>query len=105
MKLTVTIPPTTSNYTIEIARGGIFDLNKLKPYGSTFAIICDEHTKNAFATKLQKLLQDAGLQAHVFSFTAGEQSKSRETKAMIEDQMFHAGLSRDVCVVGLGGGV
>lgn len=43
--------------------------------------------------------------AKVFSFPAGEGSKTRETKAMLEDQLFAAGYGRDSCFVGVGGGV
>ncbi len=41
----------------------------------------------------------------LFVFPAGEKSKSRETKAKIEDAMLKKGYRRDCCIIAVGGGV
>ena len=41
----------------------------------------------------------------MFVFPAGEKSKTRETKANIEDAMLEKGYRRDCCVIAVGGGV
>ncbi len=43
--------------------------------------------------------------ASVFTFPAGEESKTRETKAMLEDHLLTHNYGRDTVIVGLGGGV
>lgn len=40
-----------------------------------------------------------------FRFPPGEKSKSRETKARIEDAMLAAGVDRGACIVAVGGGI
>ena len=39
------------------------------------------------------------------AFPAGEKSKSRETKAKIEDARLKKGYRRDCCIIAVGGGV
>ena len=46
-----------------------------------------------------------GYQTDVFVFPAGEKSKTRQTKAMIEDAMLEKGYRRDCCILAVGGGV
>ena len=41
----------------------------------------------------------------LFVFPAGEKSKSRESKAKIEDAMLKKGYRRDCCIIAVGGGV
>lgn len=43
--------------------------------------------------------------AQLFSFPAGEASKTRETKAWLEDALLEAGFGKETTIVGLGGGV
>lgn len=70
-----------------------------------YAIITDKNVEALYAEKMLKTLKDAGIEAEVFSFEAGEQNKSRETKAMIEDLLIDKGYRRDTCIIALGGGV
>lgn len=46
-----------------------------------------------------------GYSVDLFVFPAGEKSKSRETKAKIEDAMLKKGYRRDCCIIAVGGGV
>jgi 3-dehydroquinate synthase len=45
------------------------------------------------------------LEVHLFSFSNGEQHKTRATKERLENQLFEKGFGRDTCVIALGGGV
>ncbi len=70
-----------------------------------FAIITDTNVMPLYGAPLATLLQEAGYEAHLFVFPAGEKSKTRETKAALEDAMLSAGLRRDCAVLAVGGGV
>ena len=70
-----------------------------------FAIITDSNVEPLYARQLEQKLLDAGFQTGVFEFPAGEKSKTRQTKAMIEDAMLERGYRRDCCIIAVGGGV
>ena len=70
-----------------------------------FAVITDSTVKELYADSICEMLGKAGYQAQIFSFPAGEKSKTRETKAMIEDAMLAAQYRRDCCIIAVGGGV
>lgn len=70
-----------------------------------FAIITDSIVKDLYAEKIMSLLLDAGFQADLFVFEAGEKNKTRETKEAIEDAMLAKGYRRDCCILAIGGGV
>jgi 3-dehydroquinate synthase len=98
------------SYDIEIGRD-LFallrsDLKKgLGPKANKYAILTDSTVKKLYADKLLEDLKKDGLQVELFTFPAGEKSKTRETKALLEDQMLEKGFGRDSCVIALGGGV
>ncbi|MBQ7756159.1 MAG: 3-dehydroquinate synthase [Oscillospiraceae bacterium] len=98
------------SYDIEIGHG-LFDtlMNDLKNglVGKVrkFAVITDSKVFDLYGEALQKSLVDAGFEAELFVFPEGEKSKTRETKAFIEDSMLSMGFRRDCCVIALGGGV
>lgn len=87
---------------IKLKRGILKDglIQVLSTIGSQFAIITDDIVAPLYGEKMAR-----DLNAHLFSFPNGEQHKTRQTKEMIEDQMFEKGLGRDTCVIALGGGV
>lgn len=70
-----------------------------------FAIITDSIVKDLYAGNLAKLLHEAGYQTDLFVFEAGEKSKTRQTKADMEDAMLAKGYRRDCCIIAVGGGV
>lgn len=70
-----------------------------------FAVITDSIVKELYADALVQKLKDAGYQADLFVFPEGEKSKTRETKAWIEDAMLAKGYRRDCCILAVGGGV
>ncbi|MBO5469993.1 MAG: 3-dehydroquinate synthase [Lachnospiraceae bacterium] len=70
-----------------------------------FAVITDSNVKDLYGESILHRLQDAGYQADLFVFEAGEKSKTRQTKEMVEDAMLAKQYRRDCCVIAVGGGV
>jgi len=70
-----------------------------------YAVITDSTVQGLYAERICRLLQEAGYQADLFVFPAGEKSKTRETKEFIEDSMLEKGYRRDCCIIAVGGGV
>jgi 3-dehydroquinate synthase len=48
---------------------------------------------------------DAGLDMALFTFPAGEASKTRKSWSILTDELLEAGFGRDSCVIAVGGGV
>jgi 3-dehydroquinate synthase len=94
-----------SGETSEILLGaGVFPgavLERL-PAGAVF-VITDSNVRSLYAEPLAAAA--GGRRITVFAVEAGEASKTRETKARIEDAMLSAGFGRDGFVLAVGGGV
>lgn len=71
---------------------------------SKYAIITDSTVEPLYGRPLLELLRREGFQADLFSFPAGESSKTRETKALLEDQLLSKAYGRDCCIIAVGGG-
>ena len=69
------------------------------------AIITDSVVNDLYAKPISEKLINAGFSTDIFVFPEGEKSKTRETKAMIEDQMLEKGYRRDCAIIAVGGGV
>ena len=98
------------SYEIQIGHGLLDQLitdlqNGLVGKLHKFAVITDSNVQKLYAEPLQKKLKEAGYQADLFVFPAGEKSKTRKTKEMIEDAMLEHGYRRDCCILAVGGGV
>ncbi|MBR1390652.1 MAG: 3-dehydroquinate synthase [Lachnospiraceae bacterium] len=70
-----------------------------------FAVVTDTTVKPLYADKIHELLLQAGYQADLFVFEAGEKSKTRKTKEEVEDAMLAKSYRRDCCIIAVGGGV
>ncbi len=70
-----------------------------------FAVVTDSNVEKGYGAPVLEALREAGFTAEIFVFPAGEKSKVRKTKEMIEDAMLAKGFRRDCCVVAVGGGV
>jgi 3-dehydroquinate synthase len=96
-------------YKIEIAHGLLECPASLKGYliANDFqcVIISDEFIGSLYGESLQKRLSCFGIKVFLFKIPSGEENKTREIKALLEDQMLAKGLGRDTCIVALGGGV
>jgi 3-dehydroquinate synthase len=105
-KLICHISSSHAKHEIEIGSGLLnLQAQYLKTLGSSFAIITDNKIAELYGEPLLKCLASAGMNVYLFSFPCGEQYKSRATKEVLENQLFEKGLSRDSCVIALGGGV
>ncbi len=70
-----------------------------------FAVITDSNVGDLYARPICEKLLRNGFDVDMFVFPAGEKSKTRETKAKIEDAMLEKGYRRDCCIIAVGGGV
>lgn len=70
-----------------------------------FVIVTDSVVKDLYAESIFIDIKAAGYTADIIAFPAGEKSKTRETKEMIEDTMLSKGYRRDCCIIAVGGGV
>ena len=82
----------------DIERGLVGNIRK-------FAVITDSNVSELYARPICESLLRAGFEVDMFVFPAGEKSKTRETKARIEDAMLEKGYRRDCCIIAVGGGV
>jgi 3-dehydroquinate synthase len=70
-----------------------------------FALITDSNVGRLYADRVAASLAGVGAQADVFTFPAGESNKTRETWAILTDELLSTGFGRDSSIVALGGGV
>jgi len=70
-----------------------------------YAVISDATVGELYGKGVEGALVEAGLEARLFSFPAGEAKKTRETWAALTDALLEWGLGRDGAVVAMGGGV
>ena len=70
-----------------------------------FAVITDSSVEPLYGVPILSALREAGYTAELFVFPAGEKSKVRATKEMLEDAMLAKEYRRDCCVIAVGGGV
>ena len=106
--MTILTVNTQLPYTIEIQAGLLNSellLNTCAGLASRYVIITDDNVKALYGTQLQSYLQQNGFTVDILSFAPGEQSKSRETKQQLEDQLLQLQCGRDTCILALGGGV
>ena len=52
-----------------------------------FALITDSTVRSLYADAMAKRLSEEGYQVEIFEFPAGEKSKTRKSKEMLEDAM------------------
>ncbi len=104
--LICTIPANINTYEIVIQHAGLSQqLAYFKSLHAKCAIITDDNLVLLYGEPLCQALKESEVEAHLFSFPAGEASKTRATKEQLEDQLFAKGLGRDTCILALGGGV
>lgn len=72
---------------------------------SNIIIVTDDNVEQILGQKLLNHLHLSEPHVHLISIPPGENSKSRDVKADIEDKMFALGCARDTLVIALGGGV
>jgi 3-dehydroquinate synthase len=86
--------------------GALEHLRRLWPREArAAALIADRNVMRLHGAPVLRLLRRCVPLVRAFAFPPGERSKTRATKADLEDRMLAEGLGRDTCVVALGGGV
>jgi 3-dehydroquinate synthase len=73
--------------------------------GRLLVLVSDSNVAPLHAEPLARRLRRLGLRVELVCFPAGEASKTRETKAAIEDRLAELGAGRDAAIVAVGGGV
>ncbi|MDD4901551.1 MAG: 3-dehydroquinate synthase [Patescibacteria group bacterium] len=94
-----------NSYPIKIGKGIVAEENFKKFGCGKFAIITDSNVGKLYAVDLGKKLNQAGLFSKVFSFTAGEKSKTFATVISLGRKMIKNGFGRESMIIALGGGV
>lgn len=97
------------SYDIEIGEGLFGALIEDLKHGivenvSKFAIVTDSKVEALYGQALLEQLHQNDFQAELFSFPAGEKSKTRETKAQLEDRLLSRSYGQDCCILAIGGG-
>lgn len=69
------------------------------------AVITDSNVRELYARPICERLMQSGFKVELFVFPAGEKSKTRHTKELIEDAMLEKGYRRDCAILAVGGGV
>ncbi|MBN1798706.1 MAG: 3-dehydroquinate synthase [Spirochaetales bacterium] len=72
---------------------------------SKYALITDSNVEKLYGRTLSQILKKSGFEIELFTFKAGEASKTRTTKARLEDRLIERRFGRDSCIIALGGGV
>ena len=93
---------------IVVERGGVEGLPaRLAEYvkAPAYAVVSDEPVAELYAKRLRERLVETGHRAELFTFPAGEASKTIERWAELVEGFGEMELGRDGCVVGVGGGV
>lgn len=70
-----------------------------------YAVISDSTVARLHGPSVVGRMANAGLNARLFPFPAGEENKRRARWAELTDRLLESGLGRDAVVVALGGGV
>ena len=68
-------------------------------------VVSDARVARLVAPPFLRRLRGHGASPLLLTFPAGERSKTRDTKARLEDSLARAGVGRDALVVAIGGGV
>ena len=71
---------------------------------SKYAIITDSTVEALYGQPLLEMLHRNHFEVELFSFPAGEKSKTREMKAKLEDELLSRSYGRDSCIIAVGGG-
>lgn len=109
-RVEVQVPRTgPTAYRVEIEEGGLDRLGRVcrrrLPSVHRVAVVSDATVAGHYGSRALRALETEGMEADLFTFPAGEASKSRARWADLTDRLLEAGYGRDAAVVALGGGV
>jgi len=72
---------------------------------AVYVVVSDSHVGPRYGEPVVAGLREAGQAAELFTFPAGESSKTRETWAALSDRLLDSRVGRDGALLALGGGV
>ncbi len=104
----VTISGASGPYRVLVGRGLLDSLaSLLEEYAPAhrYALVSDSNVAPLYGEPTILRLKDAGLNAELFTFEAGERNKNRTTWSDLTDRLLAAGFGRDSCLIAMGGGV
>lgn len=105
----VTVPGTGERrYPVIVARGALAELGERTLAAAPahkYALIADSRVAELHAEQALASFAEAGCDAELLVFPAGEWNKSRAAWAVLSDELLECGFGRDATVVALGGGV
>ena len=96
------------SYKIFIEKGIINKLPKLLKklhLGQKYALITDSRTAKIHGNNITKFLNKNGIKTEIFSFEAGEKSKTLSTIEELAEQLVSKNFNRKDAIIALGGGV
>jgi 3-dehydroquinate synthase len=93
------------DYHVIIEPGAIDHLDTIVPPAHAYAIISDSNVAENYGPRVASDLRKKGAKAVLLSFPAGETSKNSRVWEALCNRLSENGLSRDTCIVALGGGV
>ena len=73
--------------------------------GKRYAVISDSNVAKLYGERLLSELESAGITVKMFTFAAGEQSKTMATVTDLASKLAQAGFDRHDAIIALGGGV
>ncbi len=97
-----------SAYDVHLEPGGLSRLGELSTRtveAHRYAVIADSQVARLYGDAALASLAEAGADATLLPFPAGEWNKTREIWAELSDHMLALGFGRDTVVIALGGGV
>ena len=96
------------SYDVVVRTGGLADLPRLiadRVPCERLAVISDDHVAPIHGRAVMDACLESGLDTSLFTFPAGESSKTRKSWSILTDELLESGFGRDSCVVAVGGGV
>jgi 3-dehydroquinate synthase len=91
---------------VRVGRGAAQRLADIwQPSWREAAIIGDATVMSIYGPNIARQLEPLVRRVEIINFPPGEIHKTRATKEVIEDQLLNLGVSRQTCVVALGGGI
>lgn len=108
-RIRITVPPPDDrDYDVVIEPGALSRLGELAAEAAPahrYAVVADAAVADLYGARVRAAFERAGHRVDLFTFEAGEASKTVATWVSLTDALLAAGLGRDSAVVGLGGGV
>lgn len=104
----VPVETKDGSYDVLVQAGILADLPRLiadRVRAARFAVIADSNVAPTHGHAVMEAAGEAGLDTSLFTFPAGEASKTRKSWSILTDELLDAGYGRDSCIIAVGGGV